>query len=290
MSCAAWRCRPPSPEAAEHRLPNGVTALRSLRRFCLHSSLEATVAQQELPGGAWLASLEWLVRAGQACTMPAIAWLHGRAVHLGPVGWLLLADPAKAIYSADVALFFLLCLQGLPYRIAAAAADTGVLSSSSVPQLQCFCCSGWPEQAAAGGDEQGDCGWGAFWGFLTHHPALCCVTVGADSVPGSAATPNTAAVDALLQLFRPSMRCRTRRRDLQIVRMPQAAGEGQSVFFGAHCLRMMTCRLGRGPSQLPSTARQAAFHLTVLPPLLCRLWLHPIPGCVPCLLQFIKCE
>lgn len=76
----------------ECRLPSGVTALRSLRRLYMHRAFEATVIQQPLPGGPWLASLRWLVRA-----MPMLACCLGER-HLCYV---------LAVACSGAAMFFL---------------------------------------------------------------------------------------------------------------------------------------------------------------------------------------
>lgn len=45
-------------------VPSGLTALRSLRRVYIQAAQTSVdVAQEVLPGGPWLASLEWLVSA-----------------------------------------------------------------------------------------------------------------------------------------------------------------------------------------------------------------------------------
>lgn len=115
---------------------------------------------------------------------------------------------------------FIACLlsslvQGMPYRMAATNAANGVLSA--VSQLEHFCFSGWPEKGSSGGVQDGDGSWEAFWRFLKHHPSLRCFTVDTDQLPGSLATPNTAAVDALLDL-------RCCRPALQLRRTPQEGG------------------------------------------------------------------
>ena len=100
--------------------------------------------------------------------------------------------------------------------MAATNAAHGVLSAAS--QLEHFCCSGWPEKGSGGGGEGGDGSWEAFWRFLKHHPSLRCFTVDTDQLPGSLATPNTAAVDALLDLHR-------WRPTLQVRRTPREGGD-----------------------------------------------------------------
>lgn len=106
-----------------------------------------------------------------------------------------------------------LLVQGMPYRMAATTAANGVLSAAS--QLEHFCCSGWPEKGSGGGVQDGDGSWEVFWRFLKHHPSLRCFTVDTDQLPGSRATPNTAAVDALLDLqcWRPALQVRRTPRD-----------------------------------------------------------------------------
>lgn len=46
---------------AWRRLPPAITTLRKLERLCLYSGA-AEVEDGALPGGAWLASVQWLVR------------------------------------------------------------------------------------------------------------------------------------------------------------------------------------------------------------------------------------
>lgn len=55
---------PRAPDA-DHRLPNSVTTLLNLTRFFLQLPFSTTPMRQQLPSGAWLASLEWLVRTGR---------------------------------------------------------------------------------------------------------------------------------------------------------------------------------------------------------------------------------
>lgn len=127
-----------------------------------------------------------------------------------------------------------LCMQGLPYRMAADAAAAGVLDSAT--QLEYFCCSGWPEQH----DElAGNGSWDAFWSFLRRHPPLRCVTVDTDLVPGSAASPNAAAVDALLDLW-------TCRPELQLRRTPRPNVAAQAESFWIELLHHECIPKGAG--------------------------------------------
>lgn len=90
--------------------------------------------------------------------------------------------------------------------MAAAAAEAGTLSSAA--QLECFCCSGWPESEAG-------VAWGAFWAFPANHRPLRCFVIDTSNVVSSAADPNAAAVDALLDL-------NARRPALQLRRQPRS--------------------------------------------------------------------
>lgn len=77
--------------------------------------------------------------------------------------------------------------------MAASAAAAGVLCGAA--RLRYLCTSGWPERGADNGS------WETFWSFLARHPPLRCFAIDTcDTIQGSAASPNAAAVDALLDL------------------------------------------------------------------------------------------